>query len=75
MAIHEGILSIDRDDLLRDYFESCRRSVKDSSISSEKIVTALEMELFCNCNTNVCITIASNDLLLSEIKKKSPDRK
>jgi hypothetical protein len=43
MVIHEGILSIDRDDLLRDYIESCRRSVKDSSISAEKIVTALEM--------------------------------
>lgn len=73
MAVHEGILSIDRDDLLRDYIESCRRSVKDNSIAAEKIVAALEMELFENCKTNVCITIVPNDPLLSEIKKKLKD--
>ncbi len=73
MAVHEGILSIDRDDLLRDYIESCRRSVKDSSIVAEKIVAALEMELFKDCKTNVCITIAPKDPLLSEIKKKLKD--
>ncbi len=73
MAVHEGILSIDREDLLRDYIESCKCSVKDSSIAAEKIVAALEMELFEDCKTNVCITIAPNDPLLSEIKKKLKD--
>lgn len=63
-------LSIDRDELLRDYVESCRRSVKDNSIAAEKIVEALEMELFEDCKTNVCITITEKDPLLSEIKKK-----
>ena len=73
MAVHEGILSINRDDLLRDYIESCRYSVKDSSVAAEKIVAAFEMELFEDCKTNVCITIAPNDPLLSEIKKKLKD--
>lgn len=70
MAVYERILSIDRDELLRDYVESCRRSVKDNSIAAEKIVEALEMELFEDCKTNVCITITEKDPLLSEIKKK-----
>lgn len=73
MAVHEGILSIDRDDLLRDYIESCRCSIKDSSTAAEKIVTTLEMELFEDCKTNVCITIAPNDPLFAEIKKKLKD--
>ena len=73
MAVHEGILSIDRNELLRDYIESCRCSVKDSSIAAEKIVEALEMELFEDCKTNVCITIAPNDPLPAEIKKKLKD--
>lgn len=73
MAAHEGILSIDRDDLLRDYIESCRCSIKDSSTAAEKIVAALEMELFKDCKTNVCITITEKDSLLLEIKKKLKD--
>lgn len=73
MAIREGILSIDRDVLLRDYIESCRNSIKDNSIAAEKVVTALEMELFENCKTNDCITITEKDPLLSEIKKKLRD--
>ena len=73
MAIHEGILSIDKDSLLRDYTESCKRSIKDSSIAAEKIVSALEMELFKNCKTNVSITITETDPLLLEIKKKLKD--
>lgn len=73
MAIHEGILSIDRDDLLRDYTESCRRSIKDSSTAAEKIVSALEMELFKSCKTNVCNTITEKEPLLLEIKKKLKD--
>lgn len=70
MAVREGILSIDRNDLLRDYIEACRCSVKDSSIAAEKIAEALEMELFEDCKTNEGITIVENDLLLTEIKKK-----
>ena len=73
MAIHERMLSIDRDDLLRDYTESCRRSIKDSSTAAEKIVSALEMELFKGCKTNVCSTITEKDPLLLEIKKKLKD--
>ena len=73
MAIHEGILSIDKDSLLRDYTESCRRSIKDSSTAAEKIVSALEMELFKGCKTNVCIAITQKDPLLLEIKKKLKD--
>lgn len=73
MAVHEGILSIDREDLLRDYIESCRHSVKRSSIAAEKIVTTLEMELFEGCETNLCIAFSEKDSLLTEIKKKLKD--
>ena len=73
MAVHEGILSLDRDDLLRDYIESCRRSVKDNSIAAEKIVTALEMKIFENCKIYSCITITGKDPLLTEIKNKLKD--
>ena len=73
MAVHEGILSLNRDDLLRDYIESCRRSVKDAGYAAEKIVNALEMELFEDCKTYSCITITGKDPLLTEIKNKLKD--
>ena len=70
MAAHEGILSLNRDDLLRDYIESCRHSSEDSRYVAEKIVSALEMELFKDCRTYYCITITEKDPLLAELKKK-----
>lgn len=69
-AAHEGILSLNRDDLLRDYIESCRHSSKDSKYVAEKIVSAFEMELFKDCKTYYCITITGKDSLLAELKKK-----
>ena len=70
MAIHEGILELNRDDLLRDYIEACRCSIKDYGSAAEKIVSALEMDLFKDCRPGDCIAISEEDLLLKEIKKK-----
>lgn len=70
MAAHEGLLSLNRDDLLKDYIESCRHSSEDSSYVAEKIVDAFEMELFRDCKTFYCITIDDKDPLLTELKKK-----
>lgn len=70
MAAHEGILSLNRDDLLRDYIESCRHRSEDSRHVAEKIVSAFEMELFKDCRTYYCITITEKDSLLGELKKK-----
>ena len=70
MAVHERILSLNRDDLLRDYIEACRHSIKDRGSAAEKIVAAFEMELFKNCNVRYCMPVSENDLLLQEIRKK-----
>ena len=70
MAAHEGLLLLNRDDLLKDYIESCRHSSEDSGYVAEKIVDAFEMELFKDCKTFYCITIDDKDPLLAELKKK-----
>lgn len=70
MAVHEGILQLNQDDLLRDYIEACRHSIKDCSAAAEKIVSAFEMELFRDCKINYCITIVEKEPLLAEINKK-----
>lgn len=70
MAAHEGILSLDRDHLLRDYIESCRNSSKDLGHVAEKIAAAFEMKLFQDCKTSYCITMTEKDPLLTELKKK-----
>ncbi len=70
MAAHEGLISINKDDLLKDYVLACRKSVKDRIQVAEKIVSAFEMQLFENCKTDYCIEITENDPLLDEIKKK-----
>lgn len=70
MAVHEGILSLNRDDILRDYIKSCRESSKDDKYVAEKIVNAFEMELFKDCKIYNCITINEKDPLLKELKKK-----
>lgn len=69
-AIHEGILSLNRDDLLKDYIKSCRESLKDSKQIAEKLVNAFEMELFEDCKTDYCITINEKDPLLTDLREK-----
>ena len=73
MAVYERILLLDTGGLLRDYIESCRHSVNDASRAAEKIVEALEMELFKDCETYSDIIITEKDPLLPEIKKKLTD--
>lgn len=70
MAVQEGLLSVNRDDLLRDYIRACRCAVRDDRQIAGKIVSAFEMELFEDCKTECCITITEDDLILAEIKKK-----
>lgn len=70
MAVHEGLLSIDREELLKDYVQACRHAAKDERQAAEKIVSALEMELFSDCKTYICIGVDEKDSLLKEIKSK-----
>lgn len=67
-AAKEGVLYIDCEEVLRDYVEACRKSVRDEKTAARKIVTAFEMELFEKCNLNVCIAITDKDFMLNEIK-------
>lgn len=73
MAVEEGILLLHRDELLRDYIESCRCSVGDIRCAAEKIAKAFEMEFFKDCVTDYCISISATDPLLMELKKKLRD--
>lgn len=70
MASHEGLLSVDTDELLRDYILACKHAVKEDSQAAAKIVSAFEMEFFEGCKAERCITITEKDPLLAEIKKK-----
>ncbi|OLR56642.1 hypothetical protein BHK98_11520 [Hornefia porci] len=70
MAIHERILELNRDDLLKDYIKSCREHSKNQDYVAEKIVDAFEMTLFRNCKTDYCITITEKDPLLTELKMR-----
>lgn len=70
MAAREGILSLNRDDLLRDYIKSCRHSSKDCRYVAEKIAAAFEMDLFKDSKTYNCISISEKDPLLAELIKK-----
>lgn len=70
MAAREGILTLNREDLLRDYIEACRNRLKDCRHMAEKIAAAFEMELFKDCKTDYCITITEKDPLLAELHKK-----
>lgn len=70
MAIHERILPLNRGNLLHDYIEACRHSVKDFGSAAGKIVSAFEMELFRDCKAQDCVTITATDPLLDEIRKK-----
>ena len=66
-AAKEGMLSIDCEEVLRDYVGACIKSVKDGKAAARKIVTALEMEWFDKCNLNVCIAVTDKDSLLENI--------
>lgn len=70
MAVHEGLISINRDELLIDYILACRNTINDIKQAAMKIVSAFEMELFKDCKTNCCIAVTEKDPLLAEIKKK-----
>lgn len=68
-AVREGILFIDEDRLLTDYVAACRNVEKDMDITAEKIVSALEMDIFKNCKLCDCISISHGEPLLTAIKK------
>ncbi len=68
-AIHEGILDIDRENLLRDYIEACTKTSKEGINTAGKITAAFEMELFRKCEIDNCLTVSDNDALLDDIKK------
>lgn len=70
MAVREGMLSLDREGLLRDYIDSCRHSLKDDKEVAWKIAEAFEMRLFEDCKAFNVITITEEDSLLAELKKK-----
>ena len=70
MAAREGLISIDRDELLIDYILACRKTIDDIKQAAMKIVSAFEMVLFKDCKTHYCIAITEKDPLLTEIKKK-----
>lgn len=70
MAAEERMLTIDREELLRDYIIACRYSVKDCVEAAGKIVSAFENELFEDCGIQSCIALAEKDPLLKEIGKK-----
>lgn len=73
MAVREGMISIDRDDLLKDYILACRNAVSNKKLAADKIVAALEMELFEDSKVDSCIEITENAPLLDEIKTKLAD--
>ena len=70
MAVCEGLLFVDRGELLRDYIAACRNTVQDSKTAAAKIVSVLEMALFEDCRLDRCITITDKDPLLDDIKKR-----
>lgn len=48
-AVNDGLLPLDREELLRDYVEACRRSVSDCGKAAGKIAEVLESELCKKC--------------------------
>lgn len=73
MAVQEGLILINRDDLLKDYILACRNVVHDKKTAAEKIVAALEMELFKDSKASSIWGITEKDPLLDEIRKKLAD--
>lgn len=68
-AVREGILPIDTDRVLADYITACRNAENNAEIAADKIVSALEMDLFRDCKLRDCISIGSEEPLLALIKK------
>ena len=73
MAAHERLISIDRDDLLKDYILACRNAVSNKEMAAEKIAAVLEMQLFGDSKVYSCVEITEEDPLLDGIKKKLAD--
>lgn len=73
MAANEGLLSINRGNLLKDYILACRKTVSNIKLAAEKIVSVLEMELFKDSKAFSGVEITEQDPLLDEIKKKLAD--
>ncbi|GEM_PF-6813976 len=68
-AVKEGMLSINRSELLHDYIKACSKCVKDSKEAARKIASALEMKLFEACNLYDWMMSAIKEPLLIELKK------
>lgn len=73
VAAREGLLSINRNNLLKDYILACRKTVSNKKLAAEKIVLVLEMDLFKDSKTFSGVEITAQDPLLEEIKKKLAD--
>lgn len=73
MAAREGLIAIDRDELLEDYILACRNAVSNKKLAAGKITAALEMELFEKSKAYSRAEITEKDPLLDEIKRKLAD--
>ena len=73
MAVHEGLLSINRANLLDDYLLACRNAVADKKKAAKKITAALERELFKDSKVYSRVEMTEKDPLLDEIKKNLAD--
>ena len=69
-AVNEGLLSLDREKLIRDYVEACRHSISDYGKAAGRIAGILESELFERCKVGECMEILQEDSLREEVKKK-----
>lgn len=72
-AVREGLISINKEDLLKDYILACRNAVSNKKLAAEKIAAVLEMELFEDSKAYFCAEIAEEDPFWDEIKKKLED--
>lgn len=70
MAVYEGLLSLNRENLLQDYIEACVQTKKRGINAADKIVDAFEMELFRDCEVSCCMTISEESHLLNDIRKR-----
>ena len=73
MAAEEGLITIKRNDLFKDYVLACKSAVSNPKLAAEKIVTVLEMKLFKDSKAYSCMEITEKAPLLDEIKKKLED--
>ncbi len=73
MAVQEGLISINREELLKDYILACRNAVRNKKTAAEKIAAVLEMRLFKDSKAYSSVGITEKDPLLDEIRKKLAD--